>query len=103
MPEGACFPVAGGDGWQPTTVPLTGLSGTLSTLAVRLTGGGSQVRRRLGGLAVRDAATTPATPVDPRNTDADGGDPRFARRPAPGAAHRAAASAPPLRAAPRPG
>ncbi|MEV6026829.1 endo-beta-N-acetylglucosaminidase [Streptomyces sp. NPDC052036] len=92
-PSYTSFPVAGGDGWQTTTVPLTGLSGTLRTLGVRLTGGG-QVRWRLGGLAVRDTATTPAAPVDLRITDADGGNLRFAWQPAPGAVHRADASDP---------
>ncbi|MCF1509643.1 hypothetical protein [Streptomyces glomeratus] len=81
------FPVAaGGAGRQTTAVPLTGLSGTLRRPAVRLTGGG-QVRRRLGGLAVRETPTSPAAPVALRITDADGGSPRFARQPAPGTAH----------------
>ncbi|MGW4515782.1 endo-beta-N-acetylglucosaminidase [Streptomyces sp. NPDC004393] len=91
-PSCTYFPVAGGAGWQTTTVPLTGLTGTLRTLAVRLTGGG-QVRWRLGALSVRDTATTPAAAVDLRITDADGGNLRFAWQPAPGAVHRADASA----------
>ncbi|MER6358069.1 hypothetical protein ABT186_41400 [Streptomyces sp. NPDC001634] len=42
------------------------------------------MRRRLGGLAVRDAATTPAARTDLRITDADGGSLRFAWQAAPG-------------------
>ncbi|WP_055491216.1 endo-beta-N-acetylglucosaminidase [Streptomyces sp. TP-A0356] len=76
-------PVATGAGWRTTTVPLDGLSGTVRTLAVRLTGGG-RMRWRLGGLAVRDAASSPAAPTDLRVTDADGGTMRFAWQPAPG-------------------
>ncbi|MGI5141771.1 MULTISPECIES: endo-beta-N-acetylglucosaminidase [unclassified Streptomyces] len=92
-PSYTYFPLAAGDGWQTTTVPLTGLSGTVRTLAVRLTGDGGPVRWRLGGLAVRDAVTAPAAPVGLRVTDADGGNLRFAWRAAPAAVHRAAASA----------
>jgi hypothetical protein len=83
-PSYTYFPVDTGDGWRTTTVPLTGLSGTLRTLSVRLTGSGGQVRWRLGGLAVRDAATTPAAPTDLSITDADGGNLRFSWTAAPG-------------------
>ncbi|AJE39451.1 endo-beta-N-acetylglucosaminidase [Streptomyces nodosus] len=84
-PSYTYFPVTGGDGWRTATVPLTGLSGTVRRLAVRLTGGGGQVRWRLGGIAVRDTAVTPAAPVRPRITDADGGSLRFAWEAAPAA------------------
>ncbi|MFJ9759692.1 endo-beta-N-acetylglucosaminidase [Streptomyces sp. NPDC101149] len=85
------YPLSGGAGWQTTTVPLTGLSGRVRRLAVRLTGSGGEVRWRLGRLAVRDAMTAPAAPVGLRVIDADGGDLRFAWQAAP-AAHRAGAS-----------
>ncbi|MET7701457.1 endo-beta-N-acetylglucosaminidase [Streptomyces sp. NPDC005485] len=84
-PSYTYFPLATGTGWQTTTVALTGLSGTVRTLAVRLTGSGGQARWRLGGLAVRGATVTPAAPTDLRVTDADGGNLRFAWRAAPGA------------------
>ncbi|WP_369231093.1 endo-beta-N-acetylglucosaminidase [Streptomyces sp. R21] len=84
-PSYTYFPVATSNGWQTTTVPLTGLSGTVRTLAVRLTGSGGQARWRLGGLAVRDATVTPAAPAELRITDADGGNLRFAWPAAPGA------------------
>ncbi|MGQ4388458.1 endo-beta-N-acetylglucosaminidase [Streptomyces sp. SAS_270] len=84
-PSYTYFPLATGTGWQTTTVALTGLSGTVRTLAVRLTGSGGQVRWRLGGLAVRGATVTPAAPTDLRVTDADGGNLRFAWRAAPDA------------------
>ncbi|MFJ7903058.1 endo-beta-N-acetylglucosaminidase [Streptomyces sp. NPDC096198] len=87
-PTYTCIPLdAPGADWQTTTVPLSGLSGTLHTLAVRLTGRG-ETRWRLGRLAVRDTATAPAAPVGLRITDADGGDLRFAWEPAPGPAPR---------------
>ena len=84
-PSYTYFPVATGKGWGTTTVPLTGLSGTVRTLAVRLTGSGGRARWRLGGLAVRDATVTPAAPAELRITDADGGNLRFAWQAAPGA------------------
>ncbi|MCW7944789.1 endo-beta-N-acetylglucosaminidase [Streptomyces hygroscopicus] len=83
-PSYTYFPVAAADGWRTTTVPLTGLSGAVRALAARLFGGGGQVRWRLGRLAVRDTATTPAAPTGLRVTDADGGGMRFAWQPAPG-------------------
>ncbi|MFJ4930701.1 endo-beta-N-acetylglucosaminidase [Streptomyces sp. NPDC088736] len=71
-------PTGGGGGWQTSTVRLTGLSGTVHALGVRLTASGSPVSWRLGGLAVRDATVTPGAPTELRITDADGGDLRFA-------------------------
>ncbi|MYX41469.1 endo-beta-N-acetylglucosaminidase, partial [Streptomyces sp. SID89] len=48
------LPAATGDGWRTATVRLTGLTGTVRALGVRLTAtGGTPVRWRLGGLAVR--------------------------------------------------
>ncbi|MFE5187895.1 endo-beta-N-acetylglucosaminidase [Streptomyces sp. NPDC056628] len=79
-------PVTTGDGWTTTTVRLTGLTGTVHALGVRLTpAGGGPVRWRLGGIAVHDAAPTPAAPSGFRVTGASGGDLRFAWTPAPGA------------------
>ncbi|MGW3813251.1 endo-beta-N-acetylglucosaminidase [Streptomyces sp. NPDC005046] len=78
------FPLASGSGWATTTVPLTGLSGTLRALGVRLTGAGAPVRWRLGGLAVRDAVVTTDAPTGLRVTDADGGSVRLAWQAAPG-------------------
>ncbi|MGW2716705.1 endo-beta-N-acetylglucosaminidase [Streptomyces sp. NPDC001492] len=72
------------NGWQTVTVPLTGLSGTLHTIAVRLTATDGPVQWRLGGLAVRDTVETPAAPSGLRITAASGGDLRLAWNPAPG-------------------
>ncbi|MGW0578974.1 endo-beta-N-acetylglucosaminidase [Streptomyces sp. NPDC002920] len=69
---------AGGDGWQTSTVRLTGLSGTIHALGVRLTATEGPVRWRLGALAVRNEAATPATPSGLRITAASGGDLRLA-------------------------
>lgn len=77
-------PVDAGDSWQTSTVRLTGLSGTLHALGVRLTAADGPVRWRLGGLAVRDAVTTPAAPTGPRITAAAGGDLRLVWDAAPG-------------------
>ncbi|MGW2030706.1 endo-beta-N-acetylglucosaminidase [Streptomyces argyrophylli] len=73
------------NGWQTVTVPLTGLSGTVHALGVRLTAAGGPVRWRLGGLAVRDGVTAPAAPSGARVTAANGGDLRLAWTAAPGA------------------
>ncbi|MFI9800855.1 endo-beta-N-acetylglucosaminidase [Streptomyces sp. NPDC052302] len=79
-------PVTTADGWTTTTVRLTGLTGTAHALGVRLIpAGGGPVRWRLGGIAVHDAAPTPAAPSGLRVTAAFGGDLRFAWNPAPGA------------------
>ncbi|CAM5605127.1 endo-beta-N-acetylglucosaminidase [Streptomyces viridochromogenes] len=79
-------PVTTADGWTTTTVRLTGLTGTAHALGVRLTPAGrGPVRWRLGGIAVHDAAPTPAAPSGLRVTAASGGDLRFAWNPAPGA------------------
>ncbi|MFE3031699.1 endo-beta-N-acetylglucosaminidase [Streptomyces canus] len=78
------LPVNAGDGWRTSTVRLTGLSGTVHALGVRLTGSGS-VTWRLGGLAVYDTRRTPAAPSGLRVTAASGGDLRLAWNPAPGA------------------
>ncbi|KAB2976131.1 endo-beta-N-acetylglucosaminidase [Streptomyces sp. SS1-1] len=78
--------VTTGDGWTTTTVRLTGLTGTVHALGVRLTpAGGGPVRWRLGGIAVHDTAPTPAAPSGFRVTGASGGDLRFSWNPAPGA------------------
>ncbi|WP_433570696.1 endo-beta-N-acetylglucosaminidase [Streptomyces sp. CA-251247] len=75
-----------GRGWTTTTVRLTGLSGTVRALGVRLTGTKGPVTWRLGSLAVRDkAAQNPSAPAGLRITAAAGGDLRFAWQPAPGA------------------
>ncbi|WCH96991.1 endo-beta-N-acetylglucosaminidase [Streptomyces moderatus] len=77
------YPVTSGGGWQTTTVRLTGLTGTVRAIGVRLTGAdGGQVRWRLGGLAVRNASQTPAAPTGFRITAASGGDLRLAWNPA---------------------
>ncbi|MFF1810236.1 endo-beta-N-acetylglucosaminidase [Streptomyces sp. NPDC058251] len=76
--------VTPGGGWQTSTVRLTGLSGTVRALGVRLTATSGPVHWRLGGLAVRDAVVTPAAPTGLRVTDADGGNLRFAWQGAPG-------------------
>ncbi|WP_316750599.1 endo-beta-N-acetylglucosaminidase [Streptomyces herbicida] len=72
------------NGWPTTTVPLTGLSGTVHAIGVRLTATDGPVRWRLGGLAVHDTARTPAAPSDARITAVSGGDLRFAWSAAPG-------------------
>ncbi|MEU3984188.1 endo-beta-N-acetylglucosaminidase [Streptomyces sp. NPDC026672] len=72
------------NGWTTTTVRLKGLSGTVHALGVRLTAASGPVRWRLGGIAVRDAARTPAAPSELRVTAATGGDLRFAWDAAPG-------------------
>ncbi|MET9666423.1 endo-beta-N-acetylglucosaminidase [Streptomyces sp. NPDC006475] len=75
-----------GRSWTTTTVRLTGLSGTVRALGVRLTGTKGPVTWRLGSLAVRDkAAQNPSAPAGLRITAAAGGDLRFAWQPAPGA------------------
>ncbi|WP_234532126.1 endo-beta-N-acetylglucosaminidase [Streptomyces shenzhenensis] len=76
---------APGDGWTTVTVPLTGLSGSVHALGVRLTATAGPVRWRLGGIAVREAVSTPAAPAGPRITAADGGSLRLAWDAAPGA------------------
>ncbi|KOV98935.1 endo-beta-N-acetylglucosaminidase [Streptomyces sp. NRRL WC-3723] len=73
------------NGWQTVTVPLTGLSGTVRALGVRLTANEGPVRWRLGGVAVRDTVTAPAAPTGARVTAANGGDLRLAWTAAPGA------------------
>ncbi|MFJ9115002.1 endo-beta-N-acetylglucosaminidase [Streptomyces sp. NPDC102394] len=78
------LPVNSVDGWQTVTVPLTGLSGTVHSIAVRLTATDGPVRWRLGGLTVRDAVVSPAAPSGLRVTAASGGDLRLAWTPAPG-------------------
>ena len=67
-------------------VRLSGLSGTVHALGVRLTAtGGGPVGWRLGGLAVHDGTDTPAAPSGLRVTAASGGDLRLAwEHPAPG-------------------
>lgn len=72
------------DGWRTVAVPLSGLSGTVHALGVRLTATAGPVRWRLGGLAVRDTVGTPAAPLDPHVTAASGGDLRLAWTAAPG-------------------
>ncbi|MFE7441622.1 endo-beta-N-acetylglucosaminidase [Streptomyces chartreusis] len=79
------YPVTSGSGWQTTTVRLTGLSGAVRAIGVRLTSAdGGQVRWRLGGIAVRNAPQTPAAPSALRITAASGGDLRLAWNPASG-------------------
>jgi endo-beta-N-acetylglucosaminidase D len=80
------LPVNSVNAWHTSTVRLTGLSGTIHALGIRLTApGGGSVRWRLGGLAVRDTAVAPAAPADLRITAASaGGDLRFAWSAAPG-------------------
>ncbi|UXY31314.1 endo-beta-N-acetylglucosaminidase [Streptomyces sp. HUAS TT20] len=81
----AYLPVNSVNAWHTSTVRLTGLSGTIHALGIRLTvPGGGSVRWRLGGLAVHDTAATPAAPADLRITAASGGDLRFAWGAAPG-------------------
>ncbi|MET7571417.1 endo-beta-N-acetylglucosaminidase [Streptomyces sp. NPDC005492] len=81
------LPVNSVNGWQTVTVPLTGLSGTLHAIGVRLTATEGPVNWRLGGLAVRgaDDPQPPAAPSGLRITAATGGDLRFAWDAAPGA------------------
>ncbi len=82
------YPVTSGSGWQTTTVRLTGLTGTVRAIGVRLTAAGTgQVRWRLGGIAVRNAPQTPAAPSGLRITGASGGDLRLAWNPASGVRH----------------
>ncbi|WP_405593363.1 endo-beta-N-acetylglucosaminidase [Streptomyces sp. NBC_01092] len=78
------FPMSLTDDWQTSTVRLTGLTGTVHAIGVRLTAGDGPVRWRLGGIAVRNATETPVAPTALRITGADGGDLRFAWNPAPG-------------------
>ena len=61
LPAGTLEP---GDGWRTLSVRLGALgTGTLYALGVRLTGrGGAAVAWRLGALAVRDGAASPAAP-----------------------------------------
>jgi Glycosyl hydrolase family 85 len=73
------------NGWQTLALPLTGFSGTVHALGVRLTAAEGPVRWRLGGLAVRDTGTAPAAPTGARVTAATGGDLRLAWNAAPGA------------------
>ncbi|MGW2237531.1 endo-beta-N-acetylglucosaminidase [Streptomyces sp. NPDC001759] len=78
------LPVNSVDSWETATVPLTGLTGTVHSIAVRLTATAGPVRWRLGGLAVRDTVATPEAPSGLRVTAASGGDLRLAWDPAPG-------------------
>ncbi|WP_053762574.1 endo-beta-N-acetylglucosaminidase [Streptomyces sp. AS58] len=81
------LPVDSGDRWQTVTVPVTGLSGTIRSIAVRLTpvDPGRPVRWRLGALAVRAARPgPPAAPTAFRVTAASAGELRFGWQPAPG-------------------
>ncbi|GAA4008175.1 endo-beta-N-acetylglucosaminidase [Streptomyces plumbiresistens] len=87
------LPVNSVNGWHTVTVPLTGLSGTVHAIGVRLTADEGPVKWRLGGLAVRDARPTPAPPQGFRVTAANGGDLRLAWHPAPGAVNEATAPA----------
>ncbi|MEV6117413.1 endo-beta-N-acetylglucosaminidase [Streptomyces sp. NPDC052109] len=73
------------NGWQTLALPLTGFSGTVHALGIRLTAAEGPVRWRLGGLAVRDTGTAPAAPTGARVTAATGGDLRLAWNAAPGA------------------
>ncbi|MEV5600729.1 endo-beta-N-acetylglucosaminidase [Streptomyces sp. NPDC052299] len=63
---------AGGSGWTTSTLRLNSLSGTVHALGVRLTAAGP-VRWRLGAVAVRDRAETPAAPSGLRVTGATRG------------------------------
>jgi endo-beta-N-acetylglucosaminidase D len=78
-------PVNSVNGWQTVTSPLTGLTGTVHALGVRLTATEGPVRWRLGGLVVRDTVTAPAAPTGAGVTAANGGDLRLAWNAAPGA------------------
>ncbi|MER6736364.1 endo-beta-N-acetylglucosaminidase [Streptomyces puniciscabiei] len=96
-PDNNRTPVNPVNGWQTVTVPLTGLTGTLTgprigtgtgtvhALGVRLTATEGPVRWRLGALAVRNTVTGPAAPTGARVTGATGGDLRLAWNAAPGA------------------
>ncbi|MFI7504009.1 endo-beta-N-acetylglucosaminidase [Streptomyces sp. NPDC049687] len=72
------LPVDSGDGWRTSTVPLTGLSGSVHALGVRLTATEGPVTWRLGAIAVRDEPRIPAAPTGLRITAATGGDLRLA-------------------------
>ncbi|WNI23835.1 endo-beta-N-acetylglucosaminidase [Streptomyces sp. ITFR-16] len=78
---------SGGTGWTTSVVRPRALSGTVRALGVRLTAAGP-VRWRLGALAVRDGAETPAAPSGLRVTGAatgpDGTGLRFSWRRAAG-------------------
>jgi hypothetical protein len=81
------FPVDPSGTWQTSTVRLTGLTGTVHAIGVRLTpADGGPVRWRLGGLAVRTTSQAPAAPSGLRVAAASGGDLRFAWNPAPSSA-----------------
>ncbi|WP_329342193.1 endo-beta-N-acetylglucosaminidase [Streptomyces sp. NBC_00663] len=87
-PPYSYLPVNSVNDWQTATVRLTGLTGTIHALGVRLTsadGSAGPVKWRLGGIAVRDAVETPAAPTGLRVTAASGGDLRLAWNPVPGA------------------
>ncbi|MGN9793137.1 endo-beta-N-acetylglucosaminidase [Streptomyces sp. OZ13] len=80
-------------GWTTRTVRLSGLSGTVHALGVRLTGAGGPVRWRLGALAVHDGGErTPAAPGALRITDATDEGMRFVWQAAPDAVDEAAAA-----------
>ncbi|MER5434168.1 endo-beta-N-acetylglucosaminidase [Streptomyces sp. NPDC002588] len=73
------LPVETGDGWRTSTVRLTGLTGTVHALGVRLTATDGPVSWRLGSIAVRDdEPVPPAAPSGLRITAAAGGDLRLA-------------------------
>ncbi|MFE6199803.1 endo-beta-N-acetylglucosaminidase [Streptomyces sp. NPDC057838] len=79
------FPVTSAGTWRTTAVRLTGLTGTVRAIGVRLTpADGAPVRWRLGGLAVRTVSRTPAAPSGLRVSAASGGDLRLTWNPAPG-------------------
>lgn len=75
-----CLPVGiAGPGWATRTVRLTGLTGTVHSLGVRITGDGGPLRWHLGAPAVRrGAAATPSAPAALRVTDATAAGLRFA-------------------------
>ncbi|MFI9169027.1 endo-beta-N-acetylglucosaminidase [Streptomyces lincolnensis] len=79
-PPYTCLPVDSAHGWETVTVPLTGLSGSVHAIGVRLTATTEgPVTWRLGGLAVRGGARpTPASPHGFHVTAAAGGDLRLA-------------------------
>lgn len=72
------FPVNSVNTWQSSTVRLTGLSGTVRALGIRLTAIDGPVSWRLGGIAVRNEPVTPAPPSRLRITGASGGELRLA-------------------------
>ncbi|MGW0868410.1 endo-beta-N-acetylglucosaminidase [Streptomyces sp. NPDC002611] len=78
------LPVDSGQAWQTSTVRLTGLTGIVHSLGVRLTATDGPVKWRLGGIAVRDAIRRPVSPTGFRVTAASGGDLRLAWDPASG-------------------